>query len=122
MFPTFCEIAGAKVPDGLDGISLVPELRGESQAKHRYLYWEFSEHGGQARRPVWVKTGAGRRSNAISRKNSPARSGSTISKTTLAEKSDVAAAHPELVAEAEKIFHEAHTPSPIWSFPFDPAP
>lgn len=41
IFPTFCEMAGAKLPDQpLDGISLVPFLKGASVVK-RPLYWHF---------------------------------------------------------------------------------
>lgn len=44
LFPTFCEMLGAKVPDGqpLDGVSLVPLLRGEEHGlEDRSLYWHF---------------------------------------------------------------------------------
>jgi arylsulfatase len=48
LLPTLCEAAGASVPEGLDGISYLPELLGsEEQEKHPYLYWEFPESGGQ---------------------------------------------------------------------------
>ncbi|MBI3461555.1 MAG: arylsulfatase [Planctomycetes bacterium] len=45
VFPTFAELAGAPVPQDLDGVSIVPELLGEAagrkQQQHEYLYWEF---------------------------------------------------------------------------------
>ncbi|MFK7768505.1 MAG: sulfatase [Mariniblastus sp.] len=52
IYPTFCEIAGAKIPDGqiVDGVSLVPLLTGKVEtfakvegavAKPRSLYWHF---------------------------------------------------------------------------------
>ena len=38
------EIAGIKNDyKHLDGISFLPELKGENQKKHKYLYWEFQE-------------------------------------------------------------------------------
>lgn len=40
-FPTACEIAGAPAPEGLDGRSVVPLIRGESMEPDRGLYWEF---------------------------------------------------------------------------------
>jgi arylsulfatase A-like enzyme len=44
--PTACELAGAPVPKGLDGISYLPTLLGNTpQATHEYLYWEFHEQG-----------------------------------------------------------------------------
>jgi arylsulfatase A-like enzyme len=44
VFPTLCEIAGAALPAGqvLDGVSLVPVLKGESGTlRERPLYWHF---------------------------------------------------------------------------------
>jgi arylsulfatase A-like enzyme len=48
--PTAAELAGAKVPEGLDGISMLPALVGEKEAgrkpaSHEFLYWEFHERG-----------------------------------------------------------------------------
>ncbi|MGH7955439.1 MAG: sulfatase/phosphatase domain-containing protein, partial [Opitutaceae bacterium] len=43
-FPTFAEIAGvpsSRLPKNLDGISIVPTLRGQLQRKHDFLYWEM---------------------------------------------------------------------------------
>jgi arylsulfatase len=42
-----CELAGINVPDNTDGISFLPELKGQKQIVHNYLYWEFPETGGQ---------------------------------------------------------------------------
>ncbi|NRB27546.1 MAG: arylsulfatase [Roseibacillus sp.] len=39
--PTACELAGAKVPAGLDGVSFVNALRGMKQRSHDYLYWKY---------------------------------------------------------------------------------
>jgi arylsulfatase A-like enzyme len=45
--PTLAEVAGAKAPEGLDGVSILPTLAGTSgkQQDREYLYWEF--RGGQ---------------------------------------------------------------------------
>lgn len=44
--PTAAELAGADVPAGINGISVVPTLLGrEGQRPHEYLYWEFFEGG-----------------------------------------------------------------------------
>lgn len=46
--PTICEISGAPVPDGTDGISYLPTLKDEGkQRKHKHLYYEFYEKGGK---------------------------------------------------------------------------
>lgn len=48
VLPTLAELAGARVPAGVDGISIVPELlgaerAGRAQAQHRFLYWELGQ-------------------------------------------------------------------------------
>ncbi len=47
LLATAAELAGVKTPDGLDSISFLPALRGETgqQATHEFLYWEFHEGG-----------------------------------------------------------------------------
>ncbi len=44
--PTLVELSGGK-PFPADGISFLPELMGDRQSTHEYLYWEFHEHGGK---------------------------------------------------------------------------
>lgn len=41
LLATFCELAGADVPEVHDGLSFVPLLRGEHQPGHTHLYFEF---------------------------------------------------------------------------------
>jgi arylsulfatase A-like enzyme len=46
--PTAAEIASVKVPEKMDGISLLPTLLGRPQTnRHDFLYWEFHERGFQ---------------------------------------------------------------------------
>lgn len=48
VLPTLTEIVDLPVPDGIDGLSLVPTLlKNKEQEKHEYLYWEFPSYGGQ---------------------------------------------------------------------------
>jgi arylsulfatase A-like enzyme len=47
MLPTLSELAGAKPPAGIDGLTMTRALKGEPQAAHDYLYWEFHERGFQ---------------------------------------------------------------------------
>ena len=47
MLTTIAEVTGAKAPSDVDGISILPELIGETnagrkQAQHDYLYWEIN--------------------------------------------------------------------------------
>ena len=39
--PTACQLAGAVVPEGRDGISFAPTLFGKPQKPHDYLFWSY---------------------------------------------------------------------------------
>jgi arylsulfatase A-like enzyme len=43
--PTAAELAGAEVSGNLDGISIVPALKGGELDREKPLYWEFHERG-----------------------------------------------------------------------------
>jgi len=47
LLPTCAELAGAKIPAGLDGVSILDLLLGKPRADldNRVLYWEFHERG-----------------------------------------------------------------------------
>ena len=48
LYATFCAAAGAPVPDGtkLDGVNLLPHLRGEKTgAPHEILFWKGGQQG-----------------------------------------------------------------------------
>lgn len=46
ILPTLAELSGGKTPEGVDGISILPEILGASatgreQTTHEFLYWEY---------------------------------------------------------------------------------
>ena len=41
--PTLADVAGAKAPAGLDGVSMAAHLKGGSAPKREYLYWEQNQ-------------------------------------------------------------------------------
>lgn len=45
VLPSFAELARTDAPSGIDGVSIVPALRGGKMPKRDYLYWEFHEQG-----------------------------------------------------------------------------
>ncbi len=107
--PTAAELAGLEPPAGIDGVSLLPALLGETERQQQrpYLYWEFYEQGSSqaVRKGDW---------KAVRR---PAFSGPIELydlATDLGEARDVAAEHPEIVTEMEQIMAEAHEPDPNW--------
>ena len=105
VFPTLCEIAGLKPPEGLDGMSVLPTLLGKPQSPHPHLYWEFSKGSQQAvRMGNWKGLRFGTRS--------------PIQLFDLAqdagETNDVASANVSVVQQMAAIMSDSHVPSPFW--------
>jgi len=115
VLPTFAELIGAELPEGLDGISFAPTLTGGEQPTHEYLYWEFHERGGMTavRMGDWKAIRQGVSAD-------PAVPNGAIElydlRADLHEDHDVAADHPDVVARAEAIMQAAHTPSELFPF------
>jgi arylsulfatase A-like enzyme len=110
--PTAAELAQAKVPEKLDGLSLLPALLGQPQThQHDFLYWEFHERGFQqaVRMGDWkaVRPQAGAPLELYNLK------------TDLGEKENVAEKNPEIVAKIEAYLRTARTESEHW--PIKPA-
>lgn len=110
VLPTVCDAAGVSVPQGIDGISFMPLLRGEEQPKHDYLYWESLEksHMGidKGRKQAVTKDDwklirflGANRIELYNLKEDPA------------EENNLAEAHPDKVRALTQLLNEAHTPS-----------
>lgn len=101
LLPTFAELAGAEVPAGIDGISLVPTLLGQGeQKKHDFMYWEFN--GWTA-----VRQGNWR---AVKPRNSTAWELYDVAKDP-GETKDLAATHPDALARLQAIAEREHEPA-----------
>ncbi len=50
--PTLAEIAGARAPLGLDGVSIAPLLLGRGRPKPRPFYWHFPHYTNQGSQPA----------------------------------------------------------------------
>jgi arylsulfatase A-like enzyme len=102
--PTACELAGARVPDKLDGISLAPILTGNgTQKTHDFLYWEFHEGGFKQA----VRHGNWKALRLTPRQ--PLELYDVVADP--AEKSNVAKDHPQVVARIEEYLKTARTDS-----------
>ncbi|MFI4852211.1 MAG: arylsulfatase [Gimesia chilikensis] len=105
ILPTFAQVAGTKVPAGvdIDGISFVPTLLGKgTQKKHDYLYWEYTK--GQIRSRAlrmgdW-KAVQNRMNRPIELYNLSQDVGET---------KNLAQQHPEKVKQMTKAMQQAHT-------------
>lgn len=52
LLPTLLDIASIKHPEGLDGRSLVPLIKGESQEGRDFVFKVYNENSGGARQPI----------------------------------------------------------------------
>ncbi len=104
-FPTCCDLIGVKTPGDIDGISMLPTLVGEPQKqKHEYLYWEFRSYGAQ--QAVRLGKWKGYRKDITKTPNPPLELYDLD--TDIGEQNNVAASHPDIVAQIEQIMAEAH--------------
>ncbi|MCH8923386.1 MAG: hypothetical protein IIA67_09605 [Planctomycetes bacterium] len=92
--PTACELAGTKIPSGIDGISFAPTLLGKTKQKqHEYLFWRWSRF-----RAVRMGNWKGVQTDK------------TLAlydlRSDLGEKHDVIAKHPKVAARMREIIAE----------------
>jgi len=107
VLPTLAELAGAQPPSGIDGISVLPALLGrEQRTDDRFLYWEFP---------------AGKFQQAVRWRNYKAirpAPGKPLELYDLAgdiaEKHNIAAEHPDVIAKIEDYLKSARSDSPNW--------
>lgn len=109
VLPTLAELAGAadKVPNGIDGISVLPTLLDQgAQKRHEFMYWEFHEGPSQqaVRMGDWkaIRKRPGAKLELYDIRQDPA------------ERTDVAAQQPEIVARIEEYLKSARTESKQW--------
>ena len=115
VLPTFVELAGGPEPSDIDGISFLPELLGERQQDHDYLYWEFHEQGGK--QAVRLGNWKGVRVDLEADPNAPLELYDLAADPE--ERRDVASDHPEIVERIVTMMQEAHVPSDVFPFPTD---
>ncbi|TWT43037.1 Arylsulfatase [Thalassoglobus neptunius] len=99
LLPTACDVAGLPIPKDIDGISILPELLGDEQPQHEFLYWEI----GNQTAVLWNDWKTFRaRPNAewelYNLKSDPS------------EESNVADEHPEVLKQMVAMAESAHTP------------
>jgi arylsulfatase A-like enzyme len=106
VLPTLAEVAGAKAPAGIDGVSMARALRGEQQPGHDFMYWEFHERGFQqaVRMGSWkaVRLKKDAPLELYELPNDPH------------EQVNVAAEKPDVVAKIEQYLKAARTESERW--------
>ncbi len=104
--PTAAALAGATPPKNLDGINVLPALRGEPLQREGYLYWEHLEgRFAQAVRIGDLKAVREESDAAVEVYNLRADPGET---------KDLAATEPAFLARATELFRTARTESEHW--------
>jgi len=105
--PTAAELAGLPIPEGVDGISMVPSLFGETQEdRHEYLYWDYGHVREAFKQAVrwgdWkgVRNGLGSEIEVYNLNED------------MSESTDVAKQYPEVVSRIEQIIRDAYVESP----------
>lgn len=112
--PTLLELIGAKAltPAGIDGISFAPTLWGKPQEPRPFLYREFPGYGGQqsVRLGDWkaVRQGLNPATNRVS---ITIRTELYDLRVDPGESRDLAAAHPDVLSQLERLMREQHVPS-----------
>jgi arylsulfatase A-like enzyme len=120
VMPTLLDLIGAgnTKPSDIDGVSFAPTLLGQPQPERPFLYREFPGYGGQqlVRLGDWV----GVRQNLAPR-GKKAKPDLTIElynlKSDPAEQHNVAAEHPDVIAQIESLMRREHTPSKDFPMP-----
>ena len=110
-FPTVAELAGHAAPKNLDGVSLLPTLRGKESPPHPPLYWEIHTAGFQQA----VRLGAWKA--ICPAPDQPLQLFHLVRDPR--EENDVAAEHPDVVRKLSGALGESRSESQLW--PVKPA-
>ncbi len=107
---TAAALSGATPPANIDSISFAPTLLGDAaaQKKHEFLYWEFHE-GGFKQAALYDERWKGIRTGGP---DAPV--ALYDQQNDIAEKTNVAAQHPEIAEKIGAYLKTARTPSPDW--------
>jgi arylsulfatase A-like enzyme len=105
VLPTLAELSGASAPRGLDGMSFLPTLlTGSQPTVHEFMYWEHYV-GTPAAMIQAVRAGDWK---IVQRKPGEPFELHDLAKD-LSEKTNLAAAHPDVVKHLADIAAEQHT-------------
>ncbi len=116
MLPTFSELTEVPLPYPVDGLSMLPLLKGKGvQPEHEYLYWEFHERKGKQaiRDGKWKAV----KLNVDSGPDTPIELYNLSA--DISESDNVADVHPEVVERMRGIFKKARTPSDLFRFDYE---
>jgi len=106
LFATVCDLTHIPLPAGLDSISLLPELLGQTdrQKQHDFLYWEFYERGfcQAVRQGDWKYVSQNGKEELFNLADD------------IGETHDLSAQEPERLQTLQAIARREHVPHPNW--------
>ena len=110
--PTAAELAHAKPPGNIDGISMLPTLlaRPAAQKQHEFLYWEFHERGGK--QAVRMGNFKAVRLDWHKKPDKPLELYNL--ETDIGENFNIADQNPKIIKKIEAYLKTARTSSPEW--------
>ena len=112
LMPTFAELAQTKIPTQTDGISFLPELLGQEQPQHEFLYWEIHNNQNAKGFRQAVRIGKWK---AVRYGDDYKTELYNLEKDLFEEK-DVAADHPEILAKANAILKRESVRTAAYEF------
>ena len=100
LMPTICELAGVPCQPGIDGVSIVPTLIGNtnSQAQEYYFYWEDNSVGHAVRAGDWKGVKQGSSSTELYNMA-----------VDIGEANNLALANPSMAAQMDSLLQQANT-------------
>lgn len=113
--PTVCDIVQIDKPQNIDGISFLPELLGEQQKAHNFLYWEFHERNGK--QAVRFGKWKGIRLNMSANPKAPIELYDLS--IDIEEQNNLASDYPEIVKEIDSIMEKEHVYSKEFDFKYE---
>jgi arylsulfatase A len=113
--PTVCDILKVDKLGNADGISFLPELLGQKQQPHDYLYWEFHEQNGKqaVRFGKWKAVRLNMDTNPVA----PVELYDLD--LDIGERTDLAKEYPEITEQMEQIMEKEHTYSEEFSYKYE---
>jgi arylsulfatase A-like enzyme len=113
VMPTIADLTGTKAPLEIDGISFAPTLFGQEQKQHHHLYWEYYGHKGAIalRKGKWKLV-----RNDLHKNYYTAPVELYNLEEDIAESTNVASEHPEVVEDLLGLVKASHSPNALHKF------
>ncbi len=119
LLPTIAALSGARIPSGVNGLSLAPTLLGEKrQLQHKALFWELHEDGGKMalRMGDWKAL----RLNLDTRPSNPVQLYNLAQDPQ--ETNDLAATYPDIAEQMLDAMESNRSPSSLFPFNYETKP